>query len=116
MTRADDGKPTRIQQTHVATAINDCRCAIAQPRFQAPGILGIGPADHPNGTRLPALNHLTQQKPAPQQRLQAALVNHRLARTQDLSRVRRDKIGWLTLNLAQITRETFVFTRGEQIG
>ena len=87
----------------------------AQAGLQAARVLCIGTANYPDGTCLPALDHLAQQESAPQQFLQAALVNHRLAGTQDLSRVRREEISRLTLDLAQMTREAFVFTRREQI-
>ena len=115
MPRSDDGKPTGFEQSHVATAVEHCRRIFAQAGLQATRILGVGATDHPNGARLPALDHLAQQESAPQQFLQAALVNHRLARTQDLSCIRREEIRRLTLDLAQMTRETFVFTWREQI-
>ena len=45
---------------------------------------------------------------------QATTILTRAAGTQDLSRVRREEISRLTLDLARMTRETFVFTRREQ--
>ncbi len=100
MARPDDGKPTGFQQAHVTTAIEDSWCIFSQASFQPTRILSIGTTDHPNGSSLPALDHLAQQKSAPQQSLQTALVDHRLTRTQDFSRVRREKIGRLMLDLA----------------
>lgn len=82
----------RIQQTRIATAINDGRCVLAQSRFQASGVVGIGKADHPNGARLPALDDLAQQESARQQPLQAVLINHRSACTQDFHCVCGNKI------------------------
>src|SRR3546814_8924995 len=115
LARSDDGKPSGVEQSHVATAVEHCRRIFAKAHFQATRILGIGAADDPNGACLPVLDHLAQQESAPQQFLQAILVNHRMARTQDLSDVRREEIRRLTLDLAQMTRETFVFTGREQI-
>ncbi len=115
MARSNDGKPAGFEQSHVATAVEHRRRVFAQAGLQTAGVLCIGTANYPNGACLPALDHLTQQESAPQQFLQAALVNHRLARTQDLSCVRREEIRRLTLDLAQMARKTLVFTRREKI-
>jgi len=115
MARSNDGKPACFEQSHVATTVEHCRGVFAQAGLQAARVLCIGTANYPDGTCLPTLDHLAQQESATQQFLQAALVNHRLARTQDLSCIRREEIRRLTLDLAQMTRETFVLTRREKI-
>ena len=81
VTRADYCKSTRLQKADFATAIEYRRSVLPQFRLQSPWVVGIGPAYDPNGAGLPSLDDLAQQKAAPEQTLETALINDVLART-----------------------------------
>jgi len=52
---AHDRQPSRLQERRLAAAVEDRRRILAQARLEAPRILGIGAAHHPDRARLPAL-------------------------------------------------------------
>ena len=58
MAGADHSKAAGFQQTHVAASVNDCRGVFSQASLQTARILGIGTADHPDSTCLPAFDDL----------------------------------------------------------
>jgi hypothetical protein len=58
---------------------------------------------------LPSLDDLTQKESTSQKPLKPALIDCGLARPEEVSRVRRDQIQGLALQVAQMTSQALVF-------
>ncbi len=115
MARTDHGEAARLQQSHVAAAIDDRRGVFAQAHLQAAGVLGIRAADHPDGARLPAFDDLTQKEASPKEALQTGLIDHGLTGPHEIGRIGRHEICGLALDLSQVAGEALVLARRQQI-
>ena len=60
MPRSDHSEATRLQQAQVTAAVQHGGRVVPQSYLQATWVGRIGSADHPDGTGLPALDHLAQ--------------------------------------------------------
>jgi hypothetical protein len=78
----DYGKPTCLQESNVAAAVQHGRGVFPQSSPETARILTISAADHPDRARLPALDDVPQKKSTSQQPGEAILVHNRVARMQ----------------------------------